>query len=144
MHDSSASSQDRWLPVWSPESPFQERHESNYRSACAWSKSITKDFQASQEAVNDAFIVLHERMKRDDEMSPLQFKVVVRNKSIDALRRQIRRRKIYDDPKIIPFLEESENETPRPPDQVAERNDTATLKAALVETMRFLFIQIVH
>ena len=121
MHDSSNSSQG-WLPAWPPDSSFRERYKSSYRSACAWSESITKDFRASQEAVNDAFTVLNEHM----EMSPIQFKAILRNKSIDALRKQIRRRKVDE----FDSTNGADN-TPPQPDQVSELQDAEALTQAI-------------
>jgi len=153
MHDSNDSSQNRWLPVWRPDSSFEERYKSNYDMACAWSNSITKDFYAAQEAVNNAFIALKKRMDCGGDMSCIEFKTVLRYKSIDLFRTMVRRRKIVtpasefdkadQDGKIVPFLENVKDKSTLQPQQAAERHDDAafieTIRAFLTEMERTIF-----
>jgi RNA polymerase sigma factor (sigma-70 family) len=142
MHDLSASSHGHWIPEWSPDSSFLERYRCTYAPALAFSVSKTHDFETSEEAVQDAFVVLHNKMLNGSKMSLSEFLRIVHNKSIDAFRGQIRRRKIgtseseFDRTdaagKIVPFLENVEDKTTPTPYQDKERHDAVVL----IETLR--------
>ena len=73
MHDLSASSKGHWLPEWSPDSSFLERYRCTYAPALAFSVSKTHDFETSEEVVQDAFVVLHNKMLNGSKMSLSEF-----------------------------------------------------------------------
>lgn len=128
-------------PDW-PNSNFNERYRCTYAPALAFSHTITRGWERSQEVVQDAFVVLHKEIDNGANMTRAWFFGIVRHKSLDALRAQKSRRKIWmsesefgsasDDAKVVPFLAASpDKETPQP-DQVSELQDATVL----IEIMR--------
>lgn len=140
------------LSDW-PTSTFDERYRCAYAPALAFSNAITHDWERSEEVVQDAFILLHNEIENGANMSCAWFFAIVRNKSLDARRAQMSRRKIgtpacefdrvNDDGKLVPFLENEEDRTTLRPDQAARRDDTvalfAKMRGSLSEEQREIF-----
>src|SRR5439155_14191505 len=108
---------------------FEERYRYIYEYAVACSYNITQDFQASEDVVQGALIALGDMMKSGKDLTRPTFLWMIRNRSIDAIRDKIRRRKIgrsesefgssNDEGNIIPFLETLPDQKTLQPDDAA-------------------------
>ena len=131
-----------WLPRWESDWSFEKRYQTNYKGALGYSKTITTDFCDAQEAVNDAFIELWKNV----EMDPRLFLAILKNKSIDKIRKRIRRRKlgisegeldhVSEEGKITRIFETLEDDTTPQPDEALIEKEREMKWKAFIEKLR--------